>query len=236
MGKHVEDLVAVYAGSLPTLKPLLTAWTQVVLRYCDNEGYCDNPWWFNERATLSTLAAAAWTLDGWAALEEFNTRKRGGIVPKDRTDEGSRHGRCDLYVSHKRGHSYAIEAKQAWQAIGNDADAEATNLMMAAAWDDVGKLDKEEAKRRLAVTFVIPFLAKKIANVPNAGIEHTRSVVDDWLRTNPIDALDRTPHAYAWVFPGNTAEFYNGKSGRVFPGVLMLIEERLRAQRRTAER
>lgn len=230
MGNRIEDLVCVRAGQLQTLKPLLDAWTKAVLHYCKITNHLDNPWWFNERASLSTLAGAAWTLPNWAALEEFNTRKRGGILPRNKTGDGTRHGRCDLYISQRKGYSYAIEAKQAWQAIGDGQDGVSTFKMMQAAWDDVSKLDKKEADRRLAVTFVIPYLPRKIAKERNA-----REVVVDWLTSDPFAHRTRKTHAQAWVFPANSEEYFNEKTGRVFPGIVALVEERFRGSRRKAE-
>ncbi|WBX91992.1 hypothetical protein [Pseudoxanthomonas mexicana] len=61
------------------LHPLLTAWVELIQDYCRCDDYDDNPWWYNERASLSTLAGAAWRKPGWYALEEFSTTKRGVI-------------------------------------------------------------------------------------------------------------------------------------------------------------
>jgi hypothetical protein len=49
-----------------------------VLRYCNVQEDEYNPWYHGERASISTLAGAALTIPGWAALEEFATEKRGG--------------------------------------------------------------------------------------------------------------------------------------------------------------
>ena len=58
----------------------------------------DNPWWYNERASLSVLAGAAWTLKDWFALEEFSTIKRMRTLAPS-VDEGHlRNGRCDLFI------------------------------------------------------------------------------------------------------------------------------------------
>lgn len=55
------------------LKPL-NAWIKAVERY--TKEFQDNPWWYNERSSLSVLAGAAWTLKDWFAPEEFSTIKR----------------------------------------------------------------------------------------------------------------------------------------------------------------
>ena len=226
-----DDLVCVYTPKRRALRPLLTAWTDVVLRYCAIEHHQDNPWWFNERATLSTLAGAAWSLPGWAALEEFSTRKRGGIVPKDRTDDGSRTGRCDLYVTtRRRDNSYAIEAKQAWQPIGPRSDGCQNVLrMMKSAWDDAGNLHIEDAAHRLAITFIVPFITK--SHTP----ETHREMVEQWLVTIESEVERSKLTAYAHVFPKNFQHFKNEVSELTFPGVVMLVKERFKANRRQRE-
>lgn len=45
------------------LRALLESWIKVVKRYCDAHER-DNCWWYNERASLSTLAGAAWAIKG----------------------------------------------------------------------------------------------------------------------------------------------------------------------------
>ena len=105
-------------SALRGLRPLLVEWTALLEEYCIAHRYDDNPWFYNERATLSTLAGAAWRLEGWTALEEYSTKKWGGNQKKGSVDAGKlRAGRCDLFVAH-RSAAFALEAKQAWQPIG----------------------------------------------------------------------------------------------------------------------
>lgn len=40
------------------------------------KAFKENPGWYNERASLSVLAGAAWTIKDWFALEEVSTIKR----------------------------------------------------------------------------------------------------------------------------------------------------------------
>jgi hypothetical protein len=47
---------------------------QGVERY--TKAFKENPGWYNERASLSVLAGAAWTIKDWFALEEVSTIKR----------------------------------------------------------------------------------------------------------------------------------------------------------------
>lgn len=190
----------------------------------------DNGWWHNERASISLLAGAAWKL-GWVALEEFGTSKRGHKIPSE--ERGERVGRCDLYMSSKET-SFAIEAKQAWQRIGDRsapfADAQ---HQMEEAWKDSGYLHSYEADRRLAVTFIVPHLPisqVKESNTGEVDAQKVRDSVNSWLEQ--VEGFQRQrgkATRYAYYFPADGHRYVNEHKGRVFPGVVMVAEERLRS-------
>lgn len=211
---------------LRVLRPLLVAWTRAVKRYCQLEKYDDNPWWFNERASLSTLAGAAWSI-GWSALEEFNTRKRGGIIPKEKAGDGTRHGRCDLYIASKNC-GFALEAKQAWYPMG--ARNNIARLAMENAWRDAGRLNIDEADHRLAATFVVPHFSRR-----RAGDTNHLASIEKWLHNEPF-STSRPPTARAWAHVFFKESFISERNGRAFPGVILLIEKRQRASRRASEK
>ncbi|MBG0847374.1 hypothetical protein H3222_19405 [Pseudomonas chengduensis] len=68
------------------VRALLKSWVEMVERYCTQHENQDNPWWYNERASLSTLAGAAWS-SGWSALEEYSSVKRQK-APADGVEHG----------------------------------------------------------------------------------------------------------------------------------------------------
>ena len=228
MGTGLKSKVSAYEGD-PDLRKLLKAWVNAVERYSalfEN----DNCWWYNERASLSTLAGAAWTLEGWIALEEFSTRKRR-TAPTDGVESGElRSGRCDLYVSSKKA-GFAIEAKQAWQPVGRQADGFGCLLRaQKAAWYDCWHLTKVEAERRFAATFVVPTIPLsyvRIASSKKDEVDRTAVVdlVKRWIRANGSFASARGRKvSYAYTFPKiDHAPYIKGK--HVYPGVLMILEE-----------
>jgi hypothetical protein len=224
----LEDLVYVHAPGNKGLRDLLHAWTRVVLRYCELHHFDDNPWWANERASISTLAGAAWTLNGWCALEEFSTKKRGK-VPTDKVEEGGlRHGRCDLYISNKRT-DYVFEAKQAWQSIGDNADG--YNYLyqgMQAAWKDAGCLSVNEADHRFAATFIIPHVPKTQVGKNGARV---RKLVEKWLDSRDILPIGKGPLFFAYVFPSKGHGFVSDVSEKAFPGVMLVLEKRMHANK-----
>jgi len=210
------------SSELKALNPILKEWIAVVLDYCHAQKFDDNPWWYNERATLSTLAAAAWR-HGWVALEEFSTAKRAR-VPESKTEEGDvQNGRCDLFIGRRNGEEFAIEAKQAWQSIGRRSTGKGTILKAAKlAWDDAACLEAEEADTRLALTFIVPYIPP--SEVQSPGIQ---TLIDEWLAGKPFQTGRTAPCANAYVFPAEGGGFVNDK-GWAFPGVALLAEWRQR--------
>lgn len=241
MDVEVDDLQKVVCNgdSYKELRPLLHDWIEAMKAYCSIHDYYDNPWWHNERASISVLAGAAWKgdkrLGPWIALEEFSVSKRvvnrqeyeGGVEPekKDRT------GRCDLYISNKRT-SFAFEAKQAWQSIGIRSFEGwfNANKGLVAAWGDAGHLFAFEADKRYAATFIVPYIP--ISELP-VDLAEQRSYVRDqvvaWLKNKAkFERKKGKPTAYAYYFPYNCEMYSNYYIGRFFPGVLLVLEHRQR--------
>jgi len=218
------------------LEELLNAWIKAIVRYTTANPQ-DNPWWYNERASLSVLAGAAWTLKRWHALEEFSTFKRYRTLEPGVNSGSLRHGRCDLYVQ-SPGTSFAIEAKQTVQSISIRSDGSTFyERAMRKAWDDSGDLSKQEADRRFAVTFIVPAIPKSEILVNDSKEEKVCAIkvgktINNWL-DNQIDFTGSSTKAkdYAFVFPqlGSPHYLYNG---RYYPGVVLILKERYRAHRR----
>lgn len=213
------------------LEDLLSAWIKAIVRYTSaNE--LDNPWWYNERASLSVLAGAAWTLKNWHALEEFSTLKRYRTLEPG-VDSGSlRNGRCDLYVQSPRT-SFAIEAKQTVQSIGTSSDGYTlTHRAMQKAWEDSGDLNNWEADRRFSVTFIVPSIPRKevlIEGKQNVCVRKVEQAVKGWLTNQPFSrGKSNKPTNFAFVFPQLGNPHYS-QSERYYPGVVMVFEERHRA-------
>lgn len=223
-------------GGDQDLEILLSAWIKAIVRYTSaNE--LDNPWWYNERASLSVLAGAAWTLKNWHALEEFSTRKRHRTLEPG-VDSGSlRHGRCDLYIQ-SPGSSFAIEAKQTVQSIGARSDGNTfADRAIRKAWEDSGDLSHWEADRRFAVTFIVPSIPMSEVLINKTGeekvcVRKVEQAIKDWLTDQSCFlGTSKKRTGIAFVFPqlGNP---YYAESGRYYPGVVIVFEERYRAHRR----
>jgi hypothetical protein len=219
-------------NSLKGLSPLLTSWTQATIDFCRRKDFEDNCWWYNERASLSVLAGAAWRIKGWSALEEYSTTKRG-VVPEGEIDPGRIvRGRCDLHLAHGSS-DYAVEAKQVWQPIGKRARVDRVERGMKKAWEDAGNLTHDEADRRLALTFVTPYLplsevaGRAVRGTATVDEKAVRAAVESWL--NRLDLASFDAHAYA--FPRVASGFVNRAQTCVFPGALICVEQRKKGNR-----
>lgn len=217
------------------LENLLNAWVKAIVRYTTANKH-DNPWWYNERASLSVLAGAAWTLKNWLALEEFSTLKRHRTLEPG-VDSGSlRNGRCDLFVQSPNT-SFAIEAKQTVQSIGARSDGYTfAYRAMRKAWADSGDLSNREASRRFAVTFIVPYIptSEVLLNEGSEGKVCPRKVeraIKDWLTKQSSffgTPMNRTD--FAFIFPQLGNQHYS-LNGKYYPGVVIVFEERYRAHR-----
>jgi hypothetical protein len=194
--------------SLRMLRPVFDNWFQILKRYLDELDHEDCQWWYNERATLSSLAAAIWKADG-IALEEYCTKK--GKKSETWT------GRCDLYFKLGR-HNFACEAKQIWCAIGRRATIgigfKKINDAVNMACREARNLDKDEG-RRLGICFAIPYLPPS-----DSDKQIVEQQVAKWLKA--MTAVNYS--LIAWSFPEKT-RLLSGYKEYIYPGTVVLIRE-----------
>ncbi|WP_448130080.1 hypothetical protein [Stenotrophomonas rhizophila] len=235
--KDISGMIGFHGSGSPVakLRPVVQSWMEILSTY-SRRNTNDALWWYNERATLSSLAGAAWRMTSgrWMAIEEFSstkrTRARANAVPVG--DEISSHGgvesgsvspgRVDLLLTNGRS-NFAIEAKQAWQPIGRESTDRGLHVVraMKAAWKDAGHLMLDEGDHRLACTFVVPYIAPGVAD--RAG--DVTSLVEGWLAE---EVWGSVPDGVAYHFPGTTRNLRSVRE-YVYPGVVLLIKERKKA-------
>lgn len=221
--------------ALKGLTPLLRAWCKLSLSFCRTHKFEDNPWWWTERASVGLLAAAAWQCKGWTALEEYGSRKRQGRIPEDGISSDGNNGRIDLWLCHGT-RSFVIEAKQAWQSIGNRASGDDPKVTLGteAAWKDIGKIEAYEADTRLAATFVVPYIpvSQLAADDTPTGARmrqgEVREIVESWLSESWSFSHVQADAAAA-VFPYKSAKMVSANGKHLMPGVLLLLRQRHKA-------
>lgn len=211
--------------SLRPITPVLRKWCELVEYYSEVTG--DASYWYNERATLSTVASAAWQ-QGWVALEEYSTRKFRGFDPENQEKPAHGSGRCDIYLCSPHGQGgYACEAKQAWLPIGNQQIKDPLKVVRKnrlLAWEDTGRLTKFEAKYRLAITICVPMIAFR---QQQGKLDADRATEQILAWCEMLETL-KDVHSMAYVFPRHTRMLSNDKKLRVFPGVALLVSQRIR--------
>ena len=189
-----------HAGQLPSLAPVLREWIDANHEYCRRSKWADVPWAYNERASLSTLAAAFW-LSGGVALEEYAEVK------------GLAAGRCDLYGSIGK-NGYVLEAKLLWISLRGRHWRRAIDTKLRDARKDVRKTRIQFGETRLAVVFVAPYLGGKKPDV-------SEIVIDRFVQS----LATRKDLCCAWTFPKRARGFtWKGFKNWRFPGAAIVIQ------------
>lgn len=214
-------------GHLRRLEPLLRSFVETVETYCEQTG--EPPYWFNERATVSPLSAAAWRI-GWVAIEEYVTRKV--LALRSHADAPTdRHGRCDLFIRSPEGTKFAFEAKQ---VVGTQEQlADRLVVSLRAAREDASMLFATEAHARVALAFAVPIFPVHEWESESDPADKIHRLVG--AAKEPSDQDERAllggprRSTFAYTFPGGMRNT-RGPAGKfVWPGVILIAQLRQRA-------
>jgi len=128
------------------------------LRFLDSK---DEPYAYNERASVGFLTSAIWqSAPGAIVIEEYITDKLERGSPAERKRRGSkgrRKGRADLWCAFDESLSYICEAKMTWPSLARRTglyDGVATRL--ESAFKQVDEYS-DPANYRVALVFVVPY-------------------------------------------------------------------------------
>lgn len=194
-------------GPLKILEDLLWEWTWLNRDMARSWGWKDCPWWCNERASISTLAGAAWNSRG-VALEEYASKKREGHQESL--------GRCDLYFR-LEGKGYIAEAKHCWLRAGVRADNMPIRILkyLTSACKDVKKnapsLYRNETL--LGIAFIVP-------RIPS---EYEYEAVGNQIKSVQealIMIAKEQKCALAWIFPRGARGMAAEDDDYIYPGRL----------------
>ncbi len=199
------DVTVRYSKLRNHLYPILKEWTKLICRYTEKVNSEDALYWYNERATLSTLAHAI-ARRGHVVLEEYRMQKRS-------LREGRWEGRADLYFVCKKT-DYVAEAKQLWLSISKRSRRSSwkpriNKILIKAKSEAVTAKDYPDLKA-LGVVFVVPY-------VPPSEVENCQKLVEDCI----THMRKINWHGMAFAFPRNPETFSNRKY--LHPGVFCLI-------------
>ncbi|QJE74332.1 hypothetical protein HHL28_15735 [Aerophototrophica crusticola] len=206
-GVSVSDELKFLEGALHQFHENLTY-------YAEAGGWEDLPHFYNERATLSFLAAAAWQKK-LLAIEEFVNWKK-----KEDVDYL---GRCDIWIAERdKQQSASIEVKQFWPKPGTRSETFSTWL----SHGDKAAAGNPRYGFRVAMTFFSPVIP--------VGSEtgETLAVVRKIAETVERDGSD----GIAWWFPDAAMERglprRDGKGMAHWPGLLTVMRNLGQASRR----
>jgi len=196
-------------GKAKVLKSIIGMWQKINNKYCVRNKGIDALYWYNERASLSTLVGAIWK-SGGTALEEFSSQKMSHKRKKT--------GRTDLWFEWQGG-KYLIESKQAPPlALSSPRALKSINNILDEACSDAKKFLSKEHLERIGLVFVSPYLRqprmKKLDN-------HIKD-----FKTN-LEQMHRSDKSifYACSFPNSARDLKYRDKDRCYyyhPGVVLI--------------
>jgi hypothetical protein len=193
------------------LRPLgkaIKAWQRAIIAYCESAEGDDAPYFYNERANISLLAAGAWK-SGMIALEEYPTKKRF----KETAKQNSKGHRCDLFIwDDDRG--FQIEAKQSWLPALLNENKLRNRVEKALSQACAAAEANTDSSSRLGCVFFAVWW-------PTASTYRRDSEAQIQSAIQTITSADGD--IWAWVFPKETRELRDKSDSepRYYPGVVL---------------
>ncbi|AEV64403.1 hypothetical protein VP02_04495 [Pseudomonas ogarae] len=181
---------------LEFLRPMLERWFDCIDRYNAVRGDNDTPYWFDEKANLGLLSAAAWMAE-MVTLQNAPTRKQN--------EEGERNVSADLLIASTEERAF-IQATQRWPKVNN---LNLTQPLLEATSD--AKRISYASDLKLGCLFVSPQKAQQ-----SATPEELQDMIDDLQKENTC--------AVAWYFPYAYRKLRN-EAGHYHPGIAVLFKQ-----------
>ncbi|AXK53172.1 hypothetical protein [Pseudomonas protegens] len=181
---------------LEFLRPMLERWFDCIDRYNAVRGDSETPYWFDEKANLGLLSAAAWMAE-MISLEHSPSKKQ--------QEDGARNARTDLYLATKDERAY-IQSTQRWPRVNS---LHLTQPLLDIA-SDARKISYP-SDLRLGCLFVAPQKAQH-----SASPEELQDMLDELQKEHCC--------AVAWYFPYAYRKLHN-ESGHYYPGIAVLFKE-----------
>lgn len=187
-------------SSLGDLDKFFREWIKTIETYCDCTIWEEAPYWYTERALVSTMVGTAWR-NKCLALAEFQAEKNY----KGETFIGF----VDLWLQWGAV-EYVIEAKMIYVSLQSSADEQLKKIRRCLSQvKGEAKNDKVKGCKKLGILFVVPYLSS------NKG-----GTIDNSLRDFLESLKDIGCDATAWSFPESVRLLKH--EGFLYPGVVML--------------
>lgn len=188
---------------------LYKSWQDVLDSYIKNSSIeelpRDLPYWHSERASTSFLAAAAWTIRGVIAIEEYYTeRVYSNSIKRPK-------GHCDLWVKSKD-FSFSLEAKQLWPKTYKKGSIDKKIEEAEKQLGSLAEVDKKSSGYLFSVCFISPRLDDKAGfDLFLNGIQKDFESKDS--RVFCYDRRDLPDDIITWK-----------STGEKYPGVIMVVK------------
>ncbi|WLH14085.1 hypothetical protein PSH58_07055 [Pseudomonas hefeiensis] len=181
---------------LEFLRPVLERWFDCIDRYNAVRGDNDTPYWFDEKANLGLLSAAAWMAE-MVTLQNTPTRKQN--------EEGERNVSADLFIAGTEERAF-IQATQRWPKVKSLN----LNQPLLDVTSDAKRISYS-SDLRLGCLFVAPQKAQQ-----SATPEELQDMIDELQKENTC--------AVAWYFPYAYRKLRN-EAGHYHPGIAVLFKQ-----------
>ncbi|MCQ6257668.1 hypothetical protein [Pseudomonas sp. Q11] len=181
---------------LEFLRPVLERWFDCIDRYNAVRGDNDTPYWFDEKANLGLLSAAAWMAE-MVTLQNTPTRKQN--------EEGERNVSADLLIAGTEERAF-IQATQRWPKVKSLN----LNQPLLDVTSDAKRISYS-SDLRLGCLFVAPQKAQQ-----SATPEELQDMIDELQKENTC--------AVAWYFPYAYRKLRN-EAGHYHPGIAVLFKQ-----------
>ena len=162
----------------------------------------DCSWWYGERASVSQLAGAAWSLEGgWAMQERPSSRAAA--------ERGSRAALIDLWI---RVHGFHVvaEAKQVWPVL--DQRTIEASVLIETALRDIGKEFQRVVPLSDHAHVSLVFIAPRLRSP--GSFDATIGPLVDTIKAHHLPA--------AWTFPNWARTLKSKTTDYYYPGVALL--------------
>jgi hypothetical protein len=203
---------------LKGLKPIIKTWMDLIRKYSNRHKNEDALYWYNERATLSTLVGAIWKWDG-TALEEFLSTK---TKSQNKKSKRTKSGRTDLWFEW-RDKQYIVEAKQISPSMHKSKKPIVDQLKesLEKACNDAVKFSFQDGNKqyvRIGITFLTPCLPKSYKDKDikiEIKVQELKEALENGLK------IKRDYHLFVWLFLDSTRKLYDNDKLYYYPGIVL---------------
>jgi hypothetical protein len=186
------------------LVPVLEKWIELQDQLYSVLAPDNAPWWYNERASIGTFAAAVWLSQG-VAFEEYVTYKH---VKNSKSLGG---GRGDIFF--RLGKSeFRGEAKQIWGKLRGTKQQLVIERNLMIALEDSKRRPADDKASRIGMLFVTP-------NLPSSDKRNIDERIGSWVKS--VTSIPNC--ACAWHFPEHARGLEDEDENKVYPGCALFI-------------